>query len=183
MNKPDLQSILSRFHAGFSDPGMRTYLNFLVSIVDELKPNHVLEVGTGDGWGARLMMQVVPRGCRLTTVKLAGQNAESLEPWLGAKRLTVLSADSVPQTMDPVDFLFLHHVGNPQDQWHVYRKYLDETCVVAVDSVNERDTEWWTSLPYPHINTDLNGDHGFGLFAFTRIGDQEIRRALQMEES
>lgn len=161
---PDLHGILDRFTKGYGDPGMRTAPNFLVALADELQPKHILEVGTGPGWGARLMIQVVPKGNRITAVKLAGQHAEALDPWKDVKRLSII-AEGDPVQGEPVDLLLIHHVPSSQAAWHDYVKYLADPCVVAVDSVGVRDAEWWRSLPYQTITTNLNPD-GFGMFVW-----------------
>lgn len=166
MTCDDLQAMLDRFCAGYSDPLMRNYLNFLTFAVDEMKPRHIVEIGTGAGTAARMMMPMVPRESRLTTVYMPDQSYEELLPWIGTKRLSMVPWLSHAGQGD-CDMLCLHRC-DPAEALDLYDDVPADGCVAFVAEIAGRE-EWFAGLPYEKLHADLCGGK-FGMFIYRRGG-------------
>lgn len=167
---PDLQALLDRFIAGYSDPQMHNYMNFLTWIVAELQPKHILEIGTGDGLAARMMMQTLPRDGSLVTVLTPGTPAEELTPWLSPpdRRLDIVRANEKLGRIDPADMLFIHRGRDCQTEWQACQDHLEDGAIVLVYRTMVVSPGWWNGLPYNKLDTPLNGEDGFGMFVYDR---------------
>ncbi len=171
--KTDLRALLDRFLKGYSDRCMHNYLNFLAFLVGELRPKHILEIGTGDGWSARLMMQFVPNDGSLITIMCPGDTAEGLAPWRDDHRLDIVEIGTEVGEIDPVDLLYIQ--GGDRDrrmEWETWQDEVKEGAVVLVLGTHDPDPVWWTSLPYNTVSTALNAEAGFGMFIFSENGDK-----------
>lgn len=143
-------------------------------------PNHVLELGTGQGaTGAQIMAALGPNA-QFTTINYpypANQRfGEGLDPWRSDPRLTVLFADTLLSSTSDlvpygVDLLFIdttHEAWHAAEELCLWQDKLVDGAIVIVDDLNQNDMMlFWNDLPYEKYPE--NGCHtSQGVFRYRR---------------
>ncbi len=160
------------------------YYHWLAAAVAEKQPKVILELGTNRGASAIAMWSTKAADAWLVTIDIQDCSPyfpyqldeddhvfflieNDLEPEIFEQ---ALSLHDIPGS---VDFLFIdtdHRAEHFRKEWAIYRDWLADGAIVAVDDINVNDMrEAWDELPYEKL--DITADchySGFGVLRFTR---------------
>lgn len=158
------------------------YYQWLALAVEEHKPKVILELGTNRGASAIAMWSKKPSHSSLITVDI--QNCEPFFPNEmkdSSFFFRFIGDDLDPEAtygrqyfageMDKVDFLFIdtdHHAEHFRKEWAIYRDWLVDGAIVAIDDINVNDMrKAWDELDYEKM--DISQDCHYSGFGFMRF--------------
>lgn len=161
--------------------GREKYYWFLAEMVYFLRPQKIMELGTGAGHSAAAMMAALPKASALTTINWP--NPPSGDPvgiklsrWSSDPRLRQILGDTREvrdQITGGVDFLFIdsgteHVYSLISAEWALYESALaDEAIVVLHDILVNDMPRFWDELPYEKVVVD-SLPPGLGVFRYVR---------------
>ncbi len=109
-----LESLYKRARADKIPVIRRETQSFLRTLVRLLKPQHILEIGSGIGFSAILMAHYAPNGCAVTTVEIDEKRAavarENIEALGFAGRINLIeedAANALPKLNGAYDLIFM----------------------------------------------------------------------------
>lgn len=161
------------------------YYKWLALAIAEHQPEVILELGTNRGASAIAMWSQKRKDAILVTVDIQDcgpyfpwqmeqdkrfyfQIGDDLDPssWMDLGRVPILDQLGI-------DFLFIdtdHRSDHFRKEWAIYRKWLADGAIVAVDDINVNDMrEAWDELPYEKL--DISADchySGFGVLRYRK---------------
>ena len=158
--------------------------DLLASLVHDMQPANVLELGTGAGHSAAAMMLMLPSASTLTTINLPNPPSgdpvgRELLPWASDQRLMQLLGDTRDMhkliKLDSIDFMFMdsgvdHNYELLAAEWVLYAPTLVDRALVCVDDLDFPGggvRRWWNELPYERVENG-RGPYNFGVFLFKR---------------
>ncbi len=131
------------------------------NLIAVLSPLCVVELGTGAGRAAALMMTSLSNAGILTTIDLPDLDnfrfGHELDPWCGDPRLTRLVGDTTSErtarrVWNEIDLLVmdtLHTEAQLQREWELFAPKLADGAIVVVDDLDQNDARrfweqmWW----------------------------------------
>lgn len=152
---------------------------YFTKLVRLLQPEYVVELGTGAGTTAALIMAALPQSSEFVTINWPNPPSgdpvgEKLAPWIDDPRLYQLLGDTRDQTVvrlvdDGIDLLYIdsgteHTCALISAEWELYRPKLIDGAVVVCDDINHNDMrEFWDPLPYDKVEI-WNGTAGLFVY-------------------
>lgn len=118
----------------------------------------IVELGTGDGFTAAAIMQVLAPDAKLICINWpnppSGDNPRRyLNPWVDDPRLIMLFGDTreiswaVPNGIDLLHIDSTHTNECAQEEWRLYQPKLAPNAIVVVDDLDHNDMQvFWDSL-------------------------------------
>lgn len=114
-----------------------------VSVLEQVKPHRVLEIGTAIGYSALLMMEHGAADVHVTTLELSEERARTALAYIRqspyADRITVQLGDAaklLEALEGPFDFVFIDAAkGQYVDYFHKVMPLLTENAVILADNV------------------------------------------------
>ena len=168
------------------------YYHWLAAAVAEKKPKVILELGTNRGASAIAMWSTKTESADLITIDI--QDCGTYFPYVmerdwgkfhfiigddieigtgGGSENGLVYIAELELLVPMIDFLFIdtdHRADHFRKEWAIYRDWLADGAIVAVDDINVNDMrEAWDELPYEKL--DITADchySGFGVLRFTR---------------
>jgi predicted O-methyltransferase YrrM len=138
--------------------------------VTYLHPNHVLELGTGQGSTGSIIMKALPQQSTFTTINYDWpENQEfgqMLGLWRGNPRLREIRADTtLPATLDlvpdGVDLLYIdthHFAWQAALELELWQRKLVDGAIVIVDDLDQNDMEaFWATVLYDKERVGMQG--------------------------
>jgi predicted O-methyltransferase YrrM len=164
----------TRYHTNFG----HTYYLYLKTIVRELAPRKVLELGTDIGRSTLFMMLALPKDSSLITVELHDKPRCDLSPFFDDPRLTIVQGDDLDlsiykeRDLSGIDLLYIdtnHDFDQISKEWELYRQFLAKDAIVILDDIhlNAGMDRFWESLSYPKVDGSRTIHFsGWGIFAY-----------------
>ena len=153
--------------------------DYFPDLIRHLKPKHILELGTGAGTTAALIMEALSAESFLTTISWPNPPSGypvgvKLEKWRGDERLRMITGDTISVESRNqiksllIDILFIdsdHRYEHIKKEMDLYKWLLKDGCLVVVDDLDHDDMmRFWDELPYDKFDISNVGFFRYELY-------------------
>lgn len=154
------------------------YVPFLNFLIKEVKPKHVVELGSWSGLSTLSMYDALSADASFHTVDLVKDQRYCPDHMHKDTRVhflfgDVCSKEIIDALPRSIDFMFtdtLHFKYQFEDEFEIYQHLFADTALIAVDDIRSNDKgDFFKALPYDKWDlSELCHGSGWGLFLFKR---------------
>jgi len=157
--------------------GNSFYYQWLALLVRIVKPNLVVELGSGLGTSTLMILSELPKTVQLVSCDLYNRLDFIPEHVLGDHRLNFYFGDDLNLNIFGndlpigIDLLFIdteHTFEQISAEWNIYKHLCNPGALIILDDIRMNDMyDFWESIPYPKLDltTECHAS-GFGLFLY-----------------